>query len=133
MTTPLPRVFRMAGWVTIFTTVASVLVVAAGVYPLVVERSPWYHALGVFLIVFGISGFLDIIVSRIVIDEHEIHLISLVRHRRYPRTDFESAKVDGGTVSLKKRAGGWLVLPDTGRNTLAVRNTIHAWIKSSDS
>ncbi len=71
-------------------------------------------------------------VSRIVLDEHEIRVISLVRTRRYPRADFESAKVDGGAVCLKRRDGGWLVLPDTGRNALAVRNTIHAWIKSSE-
>ena len=78
MSTPLPRVFRMARWYRILSAIA------------------------------------------------------LVRTRRYPRADLESAKVDGGAVCLKKRDGGWLVLPDTGRNTLAVRNTIHAWIRSSE-
>ena len=57
-------------------------------------------------------------------------MISLVRKRTYRRADFESAKVDGGAVVLKKRAGGWLMLPDTGANALSVRNTVHAWIKS---
>ena len=46
------------------------------------------------------------------------------------RHDFESAKVDGGAVVLKKRDGGWLILPDTGRSALGVRNTIDAWLKS---
>ena len=105
---------------------------AAGLYPFFAGGTPLYRAVGALLAVFGVAGFIDVLVSRIVLDEHEIRVISLVRTRRYPRGDFESAKVDGGAVCLKRRDGGWLVLPDTGRNTLAVRNTIHAWIKSSE-
>ncbi len=133
MTTPLPRVFRTARWYRIFSAIALVLMCAAGLYPFFAGGTPLYRAGGAFLAVFGVVGFIDTLISRIVLDEHEIRLISLVRARRYPRADFESAKVDGGTVCLKRRDGGWLVLPDTGRNTLAVRNTIHAWIKSSEA
>jgi hypothetical protein len=133
VTTPLPRVFRTARWYRIFSAIAMVLMCAAGLYPFFAGGTPLYRAVGGFLAVFGVGGFIDIMVSRIVLDETEIRVVSLVRARRYPRGDFESAKVDGGAVCLKRRDGGWLVLPDTGRNTLAVRNTIHAWIKSSKS
>ena len=133
MTTPLPRVLGTARWYRILSAIAMVLMCAAGLYPFFAGKTPLYLAIGVLLVVFGVAGFIDILVSRIVLDEHEIRLISLVRTRRYPRADLESAKVDGGAVCLKRRDGGWLVLPDTGRNTLAVRNTIHAWIKSSAS
>jgi hypothetical protein len=30
---------------------------------------------------------------------------------------------------LKRREGGWLILPGTGHNALSIRNTIHTWIK----
>ena len=133
MTTPLPRVFRTARWYRIFSAIAMVLMCAAGLYPFFAGGTLWYRAVGAFLAVFSVAGFIDTLISRIVLDEHEIRVISLVRTRRYPRGDFESAKVDGGAVCLKRRAGGWLVLPDTGRNTLAVRNTIHAWLKSSEA
>lgn len=127
----LPRVFRMAGWMKFTAVVACVFLGVAGVFPLVMVSTPAYQATGVLLIAIGIGGVLDTFVSRIVLDAEEIHLISLVRHRRYPRADFESAKVDGGAVCLKRRAGGWLVLPGTGHTALAVRNTVHAWIKGA--
>ena len=130
--TTLPRVFRTTRGYRIFSAIAMVLMCAAGLYPFIADQTPLFRAVGAFLLVFGIAGFIDVMVSRIVLDEREIRVISLVRTRTYPRGDFESAKVDGGAVGLKRRDGGWLVLPDTGRNALAVRNTIHAWIKSSE-
>jgi hypothetical protein len=132
VTTPLPRVFRTAGWYRTFSAIALVLMSAAGLYPFMAGQTLLYRAIGAVLLVFGVAGFIDAMVSRIVLDERELRVISLVRTRRYPRGDFESAKVDGGAVCLKRRDGGWLALPDTGRNTLAVRNTVHAWIKSSE-
>ena len=132
MSTPLPRVFYMARWYRILSAIALAVMGAAGLYPFIVGETPLYRAIGVLLLVFGLAGFLDVMVSRIVLDEHEILLISLVRTRRYPRADLESAKVDGGVVWLKRRDGGFLVLPDTGNNALSVRNTIHAWIRSSE-
>ena len=133
MTAQLPRVFRTARWYRILSAIALVLMSAAGLYPLLAGGTPLYRAIGVLLLVFGVAGFIDVMVSRIVLDERELRVISLARTRKYRRGDFESAKVDGGAVCLKRRDGGWLVLPDTGRNTLAVRNTIHAWIKAAES
>lgn len=129
----LPRVFRTARWYRIFSAIALVLMGAAGLYPLMTGASLWYRAVGTFLLVFGIAGFADVLVSRIVLGERDLQVISLIRRRRYARADFESAKVDGGAVCLKRRDGGWLVLPDTGLKPLAVRNTIDAWIKSSEA
>jgi len=101
----------------------------AGTFYIVNGRAVWQQIGGAALAAFGVAGFLDVLVSRIVLDRDRISVISLVRTRAYPRSDLESAKVDGGAVCLKRRDGGWLVLPDTGANALSVRNTIHAWIK----
>ena len=124
-----PRVFRTAKWYRILSACATLLIVSCGVYYIVNQGALWPRLGGAALVAFGVAGFFDTLVSRIVLDDDAIHVISLVRTRSYPRADLESAKVDGGAVVLKKRAGGWLVLPDTGANALSVRNTIHAWIK----
>ena len=129
MTQPLPRVFRTARWYRILSALATLAIVSGGVYYIVNGRAVWQRLGGALLVAFGVAGFLDVLVSRIVLDDKAIHVISLVRQRSYQREDFESAKVDGGAVVLKKRDGGWLALPDTGANALSVRNTIHAWIK----
>ena len=119
---PTARSYKLVG------TVSALLIAAAGVYFLVRGTTRLHQAGGLVAIVFGIAAFLDVMLSRIVLDDDAIHILSLVRRRSYRRTDFESAKVDGGVVVLKRRAGGWLKLPDTGANSLSVRNTVHAWI-----
>lgn len=121
----------MAGGFKIFSAVATLLICACGTYYFVWGTNVFYRAGGAALFLFGLAGFADVMVSRIVLTDDAIELISLVRRRRFQRADLESAKVDGGAVCLKKRNGGWLVLPDTGRNSLSLRNTIHAWIKAS--
>jgi hypothetical protein len=130
MTESLPRVFGTALWYRILSAIAMLLFGAAGAFYIMNGTALWQRAGGAGFVVFGIAGFIDILVSRIVVDRDSISVISLVRKRVYPRSDFESAKVDGGAVCVKRRDGGWLVLPSTGTNALSMRNTIHAWIKS---
>ena len=121
--------FRMARWYVITSAVATVLLVSAGIYGIVWASDTWSRVLGVVMAVFGAAGFADTLMSRIVLDEDEIRLVSILRTRRYPRADFESAKADGGAVALKRKDGSWLVLPSTGHNALSVRNTVHAWAR----
>ena len=130
MTDSPPRVFRTAKWFRILSVFATLALGSAGTFYIVNGRALWQRIGGAALAAFGLAGFVDVLVSRIVLDHDTIQVISLVRKRVYRRSDFESAKVDGGAVCLKKRDGGWLVLPDTGQNALSVRNTIHAWIRS---
>jgi len=129
MTDSLPRVFLMATWYRVFSALATLAICGAGTFYVMNGTALWQRAGGAALIAFGLAGFLDVLISRIVLTADDIQVISLVRKRSYPRADFESAKVDGGAVCLKKRDGGWLALPSTGHNSLSVRNTIHAWIR----
>jgi hypothetical protein len=108
---------------------ATIAICGAGVFYVTTGAAWWQRPGGAALIAFGLAGFLDVLISRIVLTADDIHVISLVRTRTYQRSDFESAKVDGGAVVLIRREGGWLILPSTGANSLSVRNTIHAWIK----
>lgn len=119
----------MAKWYRILSVFAMFAIGGAGTFYILNGRAWWQRIGGIALAAFGVAGFLDVLVSRIVMDDDAIHLISLVRKRSYPRANLEAAKVDTGKVCLKKRDGGWLVLPDTGANALSVRNTIDAWIK----
>ena len=129
-TEPATRVFRMARWYKIVSVVATLLLCASGTYYFVSGTNIWYRAGGVAFIIFGLAALADVLVSRIILADDAIHLVSLVRRRSYPRADFESAKVDGGAVCLKRRDGGWLVLPGAGESPLGMRNMLQAWIKS---
>ena len=126
----LPRVFRTARWYRLLSAGAMLAFGGAGTFYILNGTAWWQQLGGAAFVLFGVAGFIDILVSRIVLTADDIQVISLVRKQSHPRSDFESAKVDGGSVCLKKRDGGWLILPGTGQNTLSVRNTVHAWIKS---
>ena len=123
------RVFRTATWYRALSVFAALAICGAGAYYIINGRAWWQQTGGAAFVVFGVAGFLDVLMSRIVLDDDAIHVISLVQKRSYARSDFESAKVDGGAVCLKRNDGAWLVLPGTGNTALGVRNTIHAWIK----
>ena len=123
------RVFRMAKWYRILSVFAMLAIGGAGTFYLRGDGEWWQRLGGAALIAFGVAGFLDVQVSRIILGDDTIQLISLIRKRTFPRADLESAKVEGGAVWLQKRAGGWLKLPDTGANALSVRNSVDAWIK----
>ena len=129
MSGSLPRVFRISGPYKVISVISTILVTTAGAYFVVFGAHLLYRFSGVALIGFGIGGLIDTFVSRIILEEDSLRVVSLVRRRTYPRSDFESAKVDGGHVVLMRKDGHWLGLPGTGANSLSVRNTIHAWIK----
>lgn len=133
MTNQLPRVFRMARWFKVVSIIATVLLCGVGVFLVASDEPILYRIGGAGLVVLGIGGLIDTFVSKIVLEEDCIRIISIRRRRAYPRSDFESAKVDGGFVYLKRQDGGWLMLPGTGTNALGMRNTVHAWIKKKRS
>ncbi len=83
---------------------------------------------GMALAAFAMAAAADAAAAKIVLDDDTLHVVSLMRRRSFPRSEFEAAKIDGGVVVLKRKEGGWVILPGTGQNALSVRNTIHAWI-----
>jgi hypothetical protein len=122
------RILRTSRWYRITATIAAVLIAIAGGFYAAAGDTLLLKGAGVAGILFAVAAFADALVSRIVLDDDALHIISLVHHHTHPRNEFVSAKVDGGQVALKKRDGEWVVLPGTGANALAVRNTVHAWI-----
>jgi hypothetical protein len=88
------------------------------------------HISGAAIAAFAIAALLDAAASKIVLDPETLLVISLFRRRAFARTDFISAKVDGGVVVLKRKDGAWVILPGTGHDALAIRNRIDAWIKN---
>ena len=104
-----------------FTVTGIVLLYPAeGVSPLVV-------GLSVLAFVFLI-GIADWPVSKIVLGEERLEIVELFRQRSYRRSEFVSAKTDGGRVCLKRSQGDWLILPHAG-NALGVCNSLRAWLK----
>jgi hypothetical protein len=126
-----PITIRMAPWVIGAICLAALSFLGMSSYFYFYGDSYLLRYAGMALAAFAMAAAADAIASRIVLDGETMHVNSLMRRRAFPRTDFVSAQVSGGTVVLKRKAGGWLIMPGTGRDALTVRNTLDAWIKRS--
>ena len=118
----------MAPWVIALICLAALSFLGMSSYFFFYGDSYLLRYFGMAMTAFALAATADAIASRIVLDGDTMHVNSLMRRRSFPRSEFVSANVDGGAVVLKRREGGWVILPGTGQNALSVRNTIHAWI-----
>ena len=123
-----PVTIRMAPWVIGAICVAALSLLGMSSYFYFYGDSYLLRYVGMAVAAFAIAAAIDAVASRIVLDGDTLHVKSLMRHRTFPRSEFVSAQVDGGVVVLKRKEGGWVILPGTGQNALSVRNIIHAWI-----
>lgn len=123
-----PVTIRMAPWVIGAICVAALSLLGMSSYFYFYGDSYLLRYVGMAVAAFAIAAAIDAVASRIVLDGDTLQVKSLMRRRTFPRSEFVSAQVDGGVVVLKRKEGGWVILPGTGQNALSVRNTIHAWI-----
>lgn len=121
----------MAPWVLAAVCGAAVAFLAMSSYFYFYGESYLLRYAGMAMAAFAIAAAADAVASRIVLDGETMHVNSLMRRRVFPRSDFVAAQVSSGTVVLKRKAGGWLIMPGTGHDALSVRDTLDAWIKRS--
>jgi hypothetical protein len=126
-----PVTIRMAPWVITAVCAAAVAFLALSSYFYFYGDSYLLRYAGMALAALVMTAAADAIASRIVLDGDTMHVNSLMRRRVFPRSDFVAAQVSGGTVVLKRQAGGWLILPGTGRDAVSVRDTLDAWLKQA--
>lgn len=118
----------MAPWVIAAIAFAALSFLGMSSYFFFYGTSYLLRYVGMAVAAFALAATADAIASRIVLDGETMHVVSLMRRRSFPRSEFAYAKVEGGAVVLKRKDGGWVILPGTGQDAVSVRNTIHAWI-----
>ena len=123
-----PITIRMAPWVIGAISLAALSLVAISSYFYFYGDSYLLRYAGMALAAFALAAAADAAGSKIVLDGDTMQVVSLMRRRSFSRSEFVSAQVDGGAVVLKRKEGGWVILPGTGQNALSVRNTINAWV-----
>jgi len=123
-----PITIRMAPWVIGAICLAALSFLGMSSYFFFYGDSYLLRYVGTALAALAIAAAADASASKIVLDGDTMHISSLMRRRSFQRSEFVSAQVDGAAVVLKRKEGGWVILPGTGQNALSVRNTIHAWV-----
>jgi hypothetical protein len=123
--------FRPAGWLYVILIVGDLIATLGGVLAYVREESTWWIAGSAALSLGFTVGIVDLAVSRIELTNAELRITELHRRVAVPKRDIASAKVEGGSVFLQLQDGRWCKVPDTGRNSLAMVNSIRAWLKDT--
>jgi hypothetical protein len=128
------RALRTAGWL-IGASAGAALLFFAGFAGAMYLRGPGWPALafGVLSIV-GALGLMDVARRRVVLARAELRIVSIWSQRVYSRDTIASVTWESGVgVALKLVSGGWVKLPELGRNSQSVANTIRAWLKQTRS
>jgi hypothetical protein len=133
-TTKGERTLKTAGWM-MGVSAAAALLFFAGFVGAMYLRGPGWPALAFgALCLVGALGVLDVARRRIVLDRSELRIVSMWSQRVYSRDTIDSVTWEGGVgVSLKLTTGGWVTLPELGRNSQSVANTIRAWLRQTRS
>ena len=121
--------FRAAGWLYVIVAVGELICMGAAIGAYLSGRATWEIGVAVMLTLFFTAGLVDLAISRIVLEKDAMRITQLHRHVAVPKRDIASAKIDGGMVVLQMQDGSWFKVPGTGRNVLAMNNSIRAWLK----
>ena len=124
--------FRPAGWLYAILSVGELICLGAAVGAYLSGRAPWEIGVAILFTLFFTAGIIDLAISRIVLEKDAMRITELHRRVTVPKRDIASSKVDGGIVVLQMQDGSWFKVPSTGRNTLAMTNSIRAWLKDRE-
>ena len=124
--------FRPAGWLYAILSVGELICMGAAIGAYLSGRAPWEIGVAILCTLFFTAGIIDLAISRIVLEKDAMRITELHRRVAVPKRDIASSKVDGGIVVLQMQDGSWFKVPSTGRNVLAMNNSIRAWIKDRD-
>lgn len=129
-----PRILGTAPWVYAAVGAADLLFTlgAVGFY--------LHRGFGPAFVIFAILATLaalamtEAVVSRIVLGTDTLEVQSLRSRGRYPASEIRAVRWEGGSgVALQLATGRWVKLPELGRNSQGVANTIRAWLKGPAS
>jgi hypothetical protein len=128
---PYQTTFRAAVWLYPILAIGELICLGAAIGAYLSGRAPWEIAVAILLSLFFTAGIIDLAISRIVLEKDAMRITELRRRVAVPKRDIVSAKVDGGMVVLQLQDGSWFKVPSTGRNVLAMNNSIRAWLKDT--
>jgi len=79
-------------------------------------------------------GFVQALTTYVRLDEESLVIASGLRMRRYARQDLESVTWAAGCgVAVRRTDGTWLKLPELGRDSQALCNSLRAWLRRTQA
>jgi hypothetical protein len=89
----------------------------------------WAASISLPLPIVGVLAVYEVFSSRVTLSGSSMDIVGLLGKRSFERSRISTVKVDGGSVFVEIEGGGWVKLPELGRNKLSMSNTIRAWLR----
>ncbi len=88
-------------------------------------------ALALFTL-FAVAGIWETLTTRITLDDSALRIKKWLRLTTISRSDIEEVTWGAGVgVSVRHRDGSWTQLPEVGRNSQALCNSVRAWVTAA--
>ncbi len=123
--------FRPPRWQSISITIVAVgLLIGFSLYITFLGYDWIALALALFFL-FAIAGIWETLTTRITLDDSSLHIKKWFRLTTISRAGLEEVTWGAGVgVSVRHRDGSWTQLPEVGRNSQALCNSVRAWVKA---
>lgn len=122
--------FRTPVWLRILCVFAAIAFPLGSYHLYITEGWSWLTIGGGVLAVAAVAGAFDAFLTRVDLYPERMVVVANLRRREYSRSAFTGVSwAKGVSVTLQLRSGSVLRLPEVGRSTQGVCNSIRAWLK----
>ena len=125
------KTYRCSNWFRVFLALGVCFFVGSA-YGLFKQQG--YSALTLLafaLVPLGLAALLESFSSVIQPEGASLIVRSGFKKKVYEKADIVNVKLDGGSVIFEFKSGSFEKIPDLGRNSRAVFNTLRAWHKNA--
>jgi len=128
------RVIRCAPFFVGLVCLASAVFVTGFAWSVVSDGVSLTTAVFFILSAMGLLGVFQVFTTSIRLDDDLLLITDGWRRRSYPRSSIQRVTwAKGCPASIEVEGLGWLDLPETGRGTQGVANSIRAWVKRGEA
>jgi hypothetical protein len=122
------KVIRAARWYKISVLAATTLFFGVACALLYTQGLSRTAAISLLFPVAGVLAVYEVFSSRVVLGDNSIDVVSLLKRRSFERSQVAAVKSEGGRVFVEVKGGGRVTLPELGRRSLSMSNSIRAWL-----
>ncbi len=123
--------FKPPAWHLVLIIVIAAAVSAGTVFQFMTAGIDWITLTMIVFSLLGLVGVAEVLTTSVVLTESELEISRLLRKSTIARANIEEVTWAKGANVAVRQDGEWVKLPEVGRNTQALCNSIRAWVKAT--
>lgn len=134
MMPPGTREYRPARRILLLTAATAAVVLVLAAVALVSSLPLWQRGAAMLLAMLAVLGVAEVASRRLELSDRGIDYVANLRRHSIPRDEIQTvAWARSSGVSVRLNDGRWIHLPEVGRNSESLSNSIKAWLDRTTS